>query len=210
LRNRAYTLVELLVAIGILILLIGIVAPALVSAKVRAREANDVSNLRQLGQAGALYHDQFGEMPLGCPVLVTSRMVPSSLCSGARDSSSRGIANMYADAHAAFSPSYKSVKTTYKNSYLGWRELMTAPDKLEQQLAPAANNGWLVDLASAIPSDPFGHYWRGTYRRLLLDGSVTSRQTRMVTAEIDGKPQQAFMMITLFGDFAPEWTPGKF
>jgi prepilin-type N-terminal cleavage/methylation domain-containing protein len=64
--GRAFTLVELLVVIGIIGLLISILLPSLAKARESSKRTACLSNLRQVQQALAIYAGQYKDrVPLG-------------------------------------------------------------------------------------------------------------------------------------------------
>lgn len=61
--RKAYTIIELLVVVGILAIVMAIATPVLLRAKEAAKETKCASNMHQLWEAMALYRERYGGGP---------------------------------------------------------------------------------------------------------------------------------------------------
>lgn len=180
-KREAFTLVELLVVMAVIIIIAAIILAAFSQSKSSAKDVKSLSNLRQLGQAAAIYADANGVWPESARVLVEAKMVPKELLISDNDHSEKGLGNL------AIVGTYNGVApplTNYKLSYGGFLEWEISPI-MQSRIRESQNGGWLVDLSrSKFSSDPRGLLFaEGSYRRLLFDTAVVARRNKSAEFE---------------------------
>jgi prepilin-type N-terminal cleavage/methylation domain-containing protein len=165
-RKLAFTLVELLICLFIILVIAAITFPIVTASKRKGYETSNISKLRQIGVAWVLYSSDNSEIYPLIKTLYESNSIPRSELVSKCDENSSGWANM----GFAFFPSKVSVvdRITYtgKNFSLDDVELGKA-------------RGWAV--IPGCNAKMFGNQsvrkaeFVGKYQRLNMDGSVVVR-----------------------------------
>lgn len=201
--RRGYTLIEILVVLGILVVLFAVLLPVLISAKDRSKSARALSDLHQLGLAANLYHEQKERWPLGTPDLVNAGLAPSTLAVSVRDPSPRGQANDLVLGFAHDSNLYKGRETSYRRTYVGLYDYGHAYRDFERHIENQPAAGWLVDCVDFdLRHMGFATDRRPTtYRRLTLESSVVPRRYDSFIS-VDGRETYADDSLFADGDLA--------
>ncbi|HEY0867315.1 MAG TPA: prepilin-type N-terminal cleavage/methylation domain-containing protein, partial [Fimbriimonas sp.] len=161
-RNRAFTLIELLVVIAIIAILAAILFPVFAQAKVAAKKASDLSNIKQIGIATIMYTTDFDDR------YMYADMYPPSAAdfygNMYRWSSSIVIGPYMKNADLFQSP----LDPSYVPDIEGWSWMLPSPGRTAKPISYMANalfNG----LEDAFPPEvtsyrsPIapGSYWNG-------------------------------------------------
>jgi type II secretory pathway pseudopilin PulG len=91
----AFTLIEILTVIAILVVVAAVLFPALFAAKRRGLETRDVQQLRQIGFASLLYRESQGGDPPYWNVLADSQGLPLEMADARLDPEPRGMLNKW-------------------------------------------------------------------------------------------------------------------
>lgn len=205
---RAISLLEVLAVFFIIAVLAGLILPLISTSRTRARGANDLNNLRQLGLAANLYHEQEGYWPRGTDNLVHAGLIPVTVCSFMNDPSRSGIANGIREKEdeLPWAPIDKG-PVSYRNSPAGFRDFAINPVDALKWVEASTDGGWLVDFSTVhFPServrlqDPECVYCTGSYRRLGFDGAVIERNIRRFELGEPGQKEMGIPVICYFVD----------
>jgi len=204
--KRAFTLLEALITIGIIAVLAAILLPVLVSSKRAAFRTDDISKMHQMGLAAAMYEDRYGDYPLSDTQLVSSGLLPRDMCASTQDLTPDGLANgvvRFSGRHGA--PT--SPAADYKNTFIGIGEFGMGQPILRDYVLTGPAAGWLIDATDSQQTEfPIPSQWKGTYRRLCIDGSVVVRHHQDFQCYNNGKTEPCRMPVLLYVDPSPYFT----
>ncbi len=204
-KTRGFSLVETLVVISVISVISGIMLPVLVNSKKAAHRTDDISKMRQLGQAAAMYETQYGEFPVTTQQLVRANMVPAELCAATGDLSKTGIANDLAKfTNPKLRKEAQMPLTNYKSSFVGLGEFGLTTRTMDEYVNTGPNAGWLIDASPSEKTEwPTPSQWKGTYRRLTTEGAVIVRKHQDMEC-YDGKVAKSCRVsVQLFVDPNP-------
>jgi|GEM_PF-2821170 len=208
--TRAFTLIEILVVVAIMLVLYAILTPILSQAKKAALATDDLVRLQQLGHAAALYTNDTERPVRNCAELVEAQAIKSSMCVANLDDTKEGFANIALAQSMRNQGGDKFVSPKpYRMSFIGLRDMNVNSSQLEAG-APGTR-GWLVDIGKSIRTVPnrddpaiLGMH-EGIYRRLLDSGSVVTRRFIFIKLMWRGQLVTCNGQHWAYVDFPKEW-----
>ncbi len=113
--SRGLTLIEVITCAGILIVLCAVLAPAAMTAKMKAKVTRATMAMRQIGQARSLYFED-REFYQSVPMkdLVDSGLLDKEVCGQGYEVEHRGLANLFYEQILGF----EYLLTPYRNSFI--------------------------------------------------------------------------------------------
>lgn len=187
-KRRGFSLIEILVVIGILALLMGFVLPVVVQAKNGGKRVDSLSAMRQLGQAAAMYSEQTGAYPRRTRDLVEMNLVPVELCSSKQDPTPHGLANAMLWDAGRSEAEVRSKLAPYRDSFVGLGLYRMREEILRDYIFDSPGGGWLLDFSETQRSEVMNPMtWDGRYRRLQFDGAVVTRPFIKFRCELEGE-----------------------
>jgi len=179
----AFTVVELLVCVAIVVTIASLLLSVLGNSKREALLTEDVAKLPQLGAAAQLYEsDHDGMHPLSVqPLTRTSRADPV-LVQSALDPTKEGWLNLLVLTMSKSNPNYTRRRPSTRISFVGVGDLFrgSAGAELRSSIASSEDSsGWLI----AFSLNKVAHVERpremlsGAYLRLTFAGAVLRRNS---------------------------------
>jgi prepilin-type N-terminal cleavage/methylation domain-containing protein len=168
-RTLAFTLIELLVVIAIVAVIAAILFPVFARARKQAYVAQELSQLKQLGIAHAIYKGDWDDREPGSSVPIIASGVDKRLVHLPLDPYPKGWANENRYPDGFESP------TSYPDSFQTLKS--SAGEQFFEQFVEAQGGGWLIS-AGGMESRTSDQLIFGSsaYKRLTFAGSVVRRR----------------------------------
>lgn len=195
-RSLGVTLFEVLIVIAILAIVSGLLFAGLKAAKSAANESLDVQNLRQIGQAGALYQADYDDrLTYSVVQLVTTGHLQPELAVSPNDPSVTGLGN-----EGLSNRGLPTAKT--KVSYLSFND--PGMDREPDSINASGRTGWVACLLPGF-SDTFEngtHFFLpgDQFLRLQLDGAVIKKRAIWRESRENGIYRRSFDFSSLYVD----------
>lgn len=197
-RISGLTLVEILTSMAILVISFAILFPIFSRAKRASFGTDTIARLHQVGLAGELYAETEGGYPDSTLPLVNERYINPIQCASLEDQFVEGLVNHTLEDEAGVFSRARSLRTIYRNSFFGPRELFIDRQYIDRWVRSEDEGGWLVDASKSTRTlTPMPENWTGTYRRLRFDGSVGTYKYRSVDCNDGHKITPCRMSITM-------------
>lgn len=202
-QARGFTMVEVLVVLGVIMVLAAIGFGTYRSGVLSAKVASDSNALRQIGLARALYEEDSGPMRnLLVDHLVATKHVDAALVSGLADPSQDGYSNSFREYRRGSNPSRVTripAPASFRVSFISRGDYGPS----DGMLAPRDGDrfsGWLISPAHGKPFDRQLEFFKGRYLRLCNDGAVVSREFLWHWIKVAGEEQYAHSVSAMFVD----------
>jgi len=183
-KQKGVTLVETVVVSLIFILLCSIALPLVGRSLDEGNKASDLSNLRQLGKALALYTSEYDAVQYDVDVLVASGHASKAIVTSSKDGSSKGLSrlirrNFDINKWKQRKDGASGVNRSFHRSFASLNDFGFDAPHAMKLIADEDHFGWCINPSYIAGVDHSGvENWNGFYQRLLVDGSVVSSRVK--------------------------------
>lgn len=144
LQDRAFTIVELMIVIVVIVILASITAVAYISVQDQASYSRAASDMKHINDAILVYKAQNGNYPVGNSTFQPASTALASLAPGYLDSADiltaeSGYSYLYRSDTGG--TNYKLLRTTYNSTHT-LKEVETTDNDLMTTAGTYANNAW--------------------------------------------------------------------
>lgn len=177
-RKTAFTLVETLTVLAIILILVGITLSVILGSKERAKIVAEISGMRQISQAASIYQaDYDGVHPLSVAPVINADYLSLELAQSPLDFTQNGLLVEFWNNVAM--PSQWRKQTSGRISYIGVGDSNMPFSDFEANIRDKEGAGWLVSFTRAHRDSITGNNLKipgsGPYLRATLEGSVLHR-----------------------------------